>query len=86
LIAAAAQKQMPTQNNVHIPDDLLRKLNVAAQAEGKTANDLVEEAARRMLRTKGLPSFVAESRAHAESLGLSEGDVPRLIDEVSRGR
>jgi hypothetical protein len=52
-----------------------------AQAEGKSVDEFLEEAALRLLKLKDLRSFVAENRELAEQRGLSEADVPRLIAE-----
>ena len=49
---------MASQNNVHIPDQLLSAMNVAAQAEGKTADELLADAARRYLAHKELDDLV----------------------------
>jgi SHS2 domain-containing protein len=53
----------------------------AAQAEGKTVEELFEEAALRLLQLRELRSFVAGNREIAAERGLTEADVPRLIAE-----
>jgi len=57
-------------NNVHIPDDLLSEMNAAAQAQGKTADDLVAEAARLYLEPRSLDDLAAHGR-HAKHAGRS---------------
>jgi hypothetical protein len=79
-----------TAKNVTIAPDLLERVRELAEVEGKTADQLVEEAALKLLETRRsvgeLRSFVARNRQLAESQGFKESDVPRLIDEVRRAR
>ncbi|SPF55779.1 hypothetical protein SBA4_7410005 [Candidatus Sulfopaludibacter sp. SbA4] len=42
---------MATQNNVHVSDELLAELQAKAQAEGRTVDELAEEALRKVLRS-----------------------------------
>lgn len=70
---------MASQNNVHIPDEILDAVTVIARSEGKTADELITETTQTMLRIRGLQSFVAENRRLAERQGLTEADVPRLV-------
>ena len=76
---------MPTDKNIALADDVLDRVRVQAQAEGKTADELVEEAALKLLAARemvtDLRSFVAWNRARNEAAGLKESDVPRLIAE-----
>ena len=73
-------------NNVHIPDDLLNEMNAAAQAQGKTADDLVAEAARLYLEHKTLDDLAARGRAHAECAGRSASDAVAAVRDIRRGR
>jgi hypothetical protein len=75
---------MATQNNIHIPDEMLTAVTEIARAEGKTADELITETTQKMLRVRGLRSFVAENRRLAEQQGLAEEDVPRLVREYRR--
>jgi hypothetical protein len=81
---------MMTAKNVTIAPDLLERVREQAEAEGKTADELVEEAALKLLDARKnvgeLRSFVSRNRQRAEAQGLKESDVPRLIDEVRRAR
>lgn len=72
---------MAGQNNVYIPEEMLDALTRLAGAEGKTTDELITETIGSMLRIRSLRSFVAENRRMAEQQGLTEDDVPRLIDE-----
>ena len=73
-------------NNVHIPDDPLSEMNAAAQAQGKTADDLVTEATRLNLEHKALDDVAARGRAHAERAGRSASDAVTAVRDLRRGR
>lgn len=73
-------------NNVHIPDDLLSEMNAAAQAQGKTADDLVAEAARLYLEHRALDDLAVRGRAHAERTGRSASDAVAAVRDIRRGR
>ena len=57
------------ENNAKLKPDVLARLAKQAQAENKTVNDLLDEAARRLLETRrdidGLRSLISENRAQA---------------------
>jgi metal-responsive CopG/Arc/MetJ family transcriptional regulator len=75
---------MPTQNNLHIPDDLLRAVNEAASADGKTTDELAADAVRRYLAHRKLEELGQYGRQQSHRLGYTEADVPRLIAESRR--
>jgi hypothetical protein len=80
---------MPMHKNPSVSGDLLTQLEARAKVEGKTVDELAEEAVRRLLLRKDLRSFVAQNRKDAEANGLTESDVPRLTAEYrneTRGR
>lgn len=72
---------MQTDRNVRLPAALWSRMAEAAEAEGKTVEELLEEAALRLLKFRELRSFVAGNRELAAERGLTEADVPRLIAE-----
>lgn len=72
---------MQTDRNIKLPAALWSRMVDAAQAEGKTVEELFEEAALRLLQLRELRSFVAGNREIAAERGLTEADVPRLIAE-----
>jgi hypothetical protein len=57
-----------------------------ARAEGKSVDELLEEAALRLLQLRDLRTFVAENRELANQRALTEADVPRLISETREER
>lgn len=75
---------MGTQNNLHIPDDLLSAVNEAASADGKTTDEVAADALRRYLAHRQLEELGNYGREQSRRLGLTETDVPRLIAESRR--
>ena len=73
------------EKNIALAEDVFERVREQAQAEGKTPDEIVQEAAVRLLDARqtvgSLRSFVARNRARAEAMGLKESDVPRLIAE-----
>jgi hypothetical protein len=56
----------------------------AARAEGKTTDELIEALTRRYLSREWRDRFVRRNEQRARELGITEGDVPRLIHEHRR--
>lgn len=77
---------MATQNNLHVPDDLLTELQAKAAAEGKSVDQLAEDAFRQYLERDQWQRLVASKREAARARGLTEADVPRLVEEARRER
>jgi hypothetical protein len=71
---------------VQLSPQVWSRISQAAQAEGKAVDELIEEAALRLLQERDLRSFVAENRELASQHGLTEADVPRLIAETREER
>jgi hypothetical protein len=72
---------MSTQNNLHIPDDLLNAVTEAASADGKTTDELAADALQRYLAHRKLEELARYGRDQSRRLGYTEADVPRLIAE-----
>jgi predicted transcriptional regulator len=75
---------MATQNNVHIPDDLLSALNEAATADGRTTDEIAAGALRRYLAHRQLEELGQYGLEQSRRLGCTDADVPRLIAESRR--
>ncbi|MGD0773712.1 MAG: hypothetical protein ABSC05_12900 [Candidatus Solibacter sp.] len=75
---------MASEKNVALPEDLLTAVSDAARAEGKTTDELIEAVTRRYLSRERLDRFVRRNEQRARELGITEGDVPRLIHEHRR--
>ena len=71
------------EKNATLKPDVLQMLAEQAQAENKTVDDLLDEAARRLLETRrdidGLRSLVAENRAQAIKDGWTERSVASVV-------
>jgi len=77
---------MRAQRNINLPSEIWASMSDMARAEGKSVDDLLEEAARRLLQLRNLESFVAENGNLAQQRGLTEADIPRLISETREER
>jgi hypothetical protein len=75
---------MATQNNQHIPEDLLSAVNEAANAKGKTTDEIAADALRRYLAHRKLEDLGRYGLEQSRRLGYTEPDVPRLIAECRR--
>jgi hypothetical protein len=75
---------MATQNNVHVSDDLLAELQSKAQAEGKTVDQLAEEALRKGLADRTWHDLLDYGRKTGLASGYTEEDVPVLIKQWRR--
>ena len=72
---------MATRNNLHIPDDLLRAVDEAAGANGKTTDEIAADALRRYLAPRKLEELGKYGREQSLRLGCTGADVPRLTAE-----
>lgn len=75
---------MATQNNPHIPDDLLIAVSKAASADGRTADEVVADALRRYPAHRELDELGRYGSEQSRRLGYTEADLPRLIAESRR--
>ena len=71
---------------IHVSDELLSELKVKAMAEGKSIDELAEDAFRQYLSSYQWQRLIAAKRAAALAQGLTEADVPRLIQEARQER
>ncbi len=72
---------MVPAKNVALEPDVFARVAAEAQKEGKTPDELANEAARRFLASRQLQDLQQYGRQRASDLGLAEDDVPRLIAE-----
>ena len=74
---------MATQNNVHVPEDLLISAQRMAEAQGRTADGLAADALKRYLAHEWLMKLEREGAAHRERLGLiSDEAVERYVEQM----
>ena len=84
---------MREEKNATLKPDVLAALAEQAQSENTTVDDLLDEAARRLLETRrdlsGLRSLISENRARAVKEGWTERSVASVVkkhrQEKSRG-
>jgi predicted transcriptional regulator len=69
---------------VKMPSSLLAEVQEAAEEENRTREELVREAVERYLKDRHWHRLLAYGEQQARALGLSETDVPRLIEEYRR--
>ena len=72
---------MATQNNLHISNDLLAELQAKASAEGKSIDQLAEEALRKGLEDSAWRDLLAYGRERGRASGYTEEDVPGIVRE-----
>ena len=67
--------------NISLPEPLLAELQSAAQAEHRTADEVVADAVRVYLEKQSWAQFVERNERRAKEMGIAENDVDRLIAE-----
>ena len=72
---------MVPQKNVALEPEIFARVAAEAQKEGKTPDELANEAAKRFLASRQLQDLQQYGRQRASDMGLTEDDVPRLISE-----
>ena len=75
---------MATDLIIKLPDELLAELRNKAVAEGKSVDQLAEQAVRRMLEHQALDSLIERGKGHAARLGRR--DAVKAVHDVRRGR
>ena len=75
---------MATQNNVHVSDELLAELQAKARVEGKTVDELAEEALRKGLEEQAWQDLLAYGCQTGRESGYTEADVPEIVKKRRR--
>jgi hypothetical protein len=70
-----------TPKNIALEPELFARMTEEAAAEGRTSDELANEAAQRYLALRRLDRLQRYGQERAEALGLTEEDVPLLIAE-----
>ena len=72
-----------TDNNIHIPDDLLAQAEKLAASQGRTADDLATDVLKRYLAHEWLNKIEREGQEHRRQLGLkSDEEVEAVVDRA----
>jgi len=69
-----------------MPPALLAEIREAADEDQRTTEELVREAIERYLEDRRWQRLLAYGEQQARSLGLTDSDVPRLIEEYRQER
>ena len=69
-----------------MPPTLLAEIREAADEDQRTTEELVREAIERYLEDRRWQRLLAYGEQQARSLGLTDADVPRLIEEYRQER
>jgi metal-responsive CopG/Arc/MetJ family transcriptional regulator len=67
--------------NISLPEPLLAEIQSAAQAEHRSADEVVADAVRVYLEKQSWVQFVERNERRAREMGITEDDVDRLIAE-----
>lgn len=73
-------------HNISIPETLLAEVRSAAEAEQRSADELVQEAVERHLRRKRLDKLYAYGESRAREEGIPASAVDGIIKEERRER
>ena len=72
-----------TDNNLHIPEELLAQAERIAQSQGRTTDDLAADALKRYLAHEELDEVQREGQDNRRRLGLeSDEDVDRFVESA----
>ena len=75
---------MATEPRPLISDDLLHQVEEMAREQNRQPEEVVSEALRKYLDDQKWERLVTTGERRAKEKGLTEDDVPRLIEEVRR--
>lgn len=75
-------KAMEPEKNVRLSEGLFAKVAIAARAENRTPDELLEAAAELYLKNRRWQKLLEFGEQNAHNLGLTAEDVPRLIAEA----
>ena len=71
---------------VALEPDLFARITAEARKDGKTPDELANEATRRFPALRRLQGLQVYGRQRAAELGLTEDDIPRVIAEARAER
>jgi len=74
-------KAMGAANNISLPEPLLAEIQIAAQAEHRTVDEVLTDAVKRYVEDRSWTKLLDYGAERAKTLGVKESDVDRLITE-----
>jgi len=72
---------MATQNSIHVSDELLAELQAKAAAEGKTVDELAEEALRKCIEDRKRQELLEYGLERGRASGYAAEGVPEVVRE-----
>jgi predicted transcriptional regulator len=75
-----------TSESLPLPAALMAELQAVADEEQRPAKEIVREALERYLESRRWQRLLLYGEEQARKMGLTESDVPRLIDEYRQER
>ena len=72
--------------SLSLPPDLVREAERVAKEEGRTKSELFREAFRRYVEERRWRALQRYGAGRARKVGMTDGDVDRVIQEFRRGR
>jgi hypothetical protein len=72
---------MAAANNISLPERLLAEVRAAAEERHVAPEVVLEEAVTQYFEDRSWTKWLDNNRRHAESVGIKESDVDRLIAE-----
>ena len=74
-------KAMGAANNISLPEPLLAEIQIAAQAEHRTVDEVLTDAVKRYVEDRSWTKLLDYGAERTKSLGIKESDIDRLIAE-----
>ena len=74
------------ETKVLLSEELLHAVREAAAAEQRSVDEVLADAVRRYLNERKWQNLVESGSRRARDMGLTEDDVPRLVEEARRDR
>jgi metal-responsive CopG/Arc/MetJ family transcriptional regulator len=72
---------MASGNTISLPDPLLAEVQVAAEAEHRSVEEVLQDAVQQYLENRSWVEMLGYGQERAKALGYNESDVDRLIAE-----
>jgi len=69
---------------IRMPEDLMTQVQKAAMDEQRSVSEVLTEAVKRYLSDRKWLKIVSSAEQRARAKGLTEADVPRLVEEARR--
>jgi len=76
----------PRTISLTLSSELFRQAGRVAKEEGRSKGEVLQEALRRYVQERRWRTLQRYGAQRARQVGLTEGDVERVVQEVRRGR